>query len=127
MAVVGPDGLEAAITIGYADLERGLPVRSNQLFQIGSISKSLVALCLYRLAGEGKVDLDGPVAAILPDVPLPEAKITVAMLLTHTAALPDDAPTFPRSPDGRPRPERSASPPRALSTTAPRPANSRQH
>jgi CubicO group peptidase (beta-lactamase class C family) len=101
MAVVGPDGLDAAITLGYSDLERGLPVRADQLFQIGSISKSLVALCLYRLASEGKLDLDALAASILPDVPWPDARITVAMLLDHSAALADGAPVFPRSPDGR--------------------------
>lgn len=101
LALIGPDGLEARMTLGYADLERRLPVRPDHLFQIGSISKSMVALCLYRLADAGKLDLDAPAASILPDLPWPDAAITVAMLVNHTAALSDFSPLFPRSPGGR--------------------------
>jgi CubicO group peptidase (beta-lactamase class C family) len=101
MAVAGPDGLRATIALGHADLDRNLPVRPDQLFQIGSISKSMVALCLFHLADQGKLDLDAKAASILPDVAWPDADITVAMLLNHTAGLPADAPTFPRSPGGK--------------------------
>lgn len=103
MAIVGPDGLDATLTFGYADLGRRLPVTPDHLFQIGSITKSAVALCLYRLADRGLVDLDATAAAILPDIPWPDAQppITIAMLLNHSAALSTSTPIFPRSPDGR--------------------------
>lgn len=101
MAVEGPDNLRATITLGHADLDRNLPVRADQLFQIGSISKSMVALCLFHLADLGKLDLDARAASILPDVAWPDADITIAMLLNHSSGLPADAPTFPRSPGGK--------------------------
>ncbi len=101
MAVAGAEGLDATITLGFSDLDRGEPVRPDQLFQIGSISKSMVALCLYRLADQGRLDLDATAASILPEVPWPDARITIATLLNHSSGLSDITPAFPRSPDGR--------------------------
>ena len=34
----------------------------NQLFEIGSISKSFLAICLLQLLDEGKLDLQRPIA-----------------------------------------------------------------
>ena len=101
LAIDGPDELRATIALGHADLKTRLAVEHGQLFQIGSISKSMVALLLYTLADKGRLDLDAPVTTVLPDVPWPVERITVAMLLNHTAALSDFAPLWPRSPDGR--------------------------
>ncbi|MGI4876134.1 MAG: serine hydrolase domain-containing protein [Janthinobacterium lividum] len=101
LAISAPGGLRATIALGYADLERRLPMKPGHVVQIGSISKSLVALALFRLAAEGRFDLDAPVSAVLPDAPWPAAPLTVAMLLNHSAALPDTFNIFPRSPDGR--------------------------
>jgi|JI10StandDraft_1071094.scaffolds.fasta_scaffold31397_3 CubicO group peptidase (beta-lactamase class C family) len=95
LSVRGPKGLRAVMTLGLSDIERGLPVRPDQLFQIGSISKSLVALCLYRLAAQGRLDLDAPMATVLPGVPLP-VPVTVQQLLEHSSGLAHDAPLFPR-------------------------------
>lgn len=95
MAVRGAGGLRAVLTLGMADIERGRPVTPDQLFQIGSISKSLVALCLYRLAAQGRLDLDAPMAKVLPGVPLP-VPVTVQQLIEHSSGLAHDAPLFPR-------------------------------
>ncbi len=101
MAVEGPDGLRATICLGRADVDRGTPIVPGYLFQIGSISKSMVALCIYRLADQGKLDLDAAVADVMPGISWPDARITIAAMLNHTSGLPGDAPMFPRSPDGR--------------------------
>jgi CubicO group peptidase (beta-lactamase class C family) len=95
MAVRGPKGMRAVLTLGVADIDRNVPVTPDQLFQIGSISKSLVALCLFRLAGQGRLDLDADMATVLPGAPLP-VPVTVRQLLDHSGGLPDDAPLFPR-------------------------------
>jgi CubicO group peptidase (beta-lactamase class C family) len=100
-SVVDAEGFIAVGTIGLADVDRRLAVRPSQLFQIGSISKSFAALCVYRLADTGKVDLDAPLSRYLPDAPLPEEPILIRQILSHTAGLPADAPIFPRVPGGR--------------------------
>lgn len=71
------------------------------LFEIGSISKSLVAIAIHRLVDDGRLTLDARVQPILPDLPLPEEPITIVQLLDHAAGLPDGPPLFPPVPGGR--------------------------
>ncbi|MBN8842198.1 MAG: beta-lactamase family protein [Sphingomonadales bacterium] len=101
ITIVGRDGLTETIGIGWADVEAQVPVDSSQLFQIGSISKSITALCLHILAEKGLVDLGAPVSRYVSGVPLPEAPITVWDLLNHVGGLAHDAPVFPRNPEAR--------------------------
>jgi CubicO group peptidase (beta-lactamase class C family) len=99
--VVDAEGFAAVSTLGWADMDRRIPVGHSHLFQIGSISKSFGALCVYRLADEGKINLDDPLSRYLPDVPLPAEPILVQQILSHTAGLPRSPPVVPRVPDHR--------------------------
>jgi len=101
LSVTDNEGFTAVLTLGWADLCARTPVAPENLFQIGSISKSFLALTVLSLADAGKIDLDAPIALYLPAAPWPAAPITVAQVMSHTAGLPDDAPIFPRTPDGR--------------------------
>ena len=100
LGVVDADGFAAHFQLGWADVEQRIPVGPDHLFQIGSISKAFASICLFQSLGvQG---LERPVAGFLPTIPLPpKPKITVRHLLTHSAGLPDDAPFFPRTPDGK--------------------------
>ncbi len=98
LAVVGPDGVTAYMRFGEANIETHEPLGPDHLFEIGSISKSFTALCIFRLVEAGKLKLSDDVRTLLPGVPLPPgAPITVQHLLNHSSGLPDDAPLFPRS------------------------------
>lgn len=99
--LVDAEGFDAIGTFGWANVDSRIPVNDSHLFQIGSISKSFAALCAYRLADEGKVELGAPLSRYLPDLPLPEEPIRVQQLLSHTAGLPRSAPVFPNVPDRR--------------------------
>jgi CubicO group peptidase (beta-lactamase class C family) len=101
LSVTDVDGFTAVLALGWADVDRRVPVDPGHYFQIGSISKSFIALTVLALADEGKIDLDAPLARYLPDAALPAEPITVAQVLSHTSGLPDDAALFPRTPDGR--------------------------
>lgn len=65
---------------------------AGTLFEIGSVTKVFTALALARLAVAGTVDLDEPLAALLPDgasVPSRGGReITLRHLATHTSGLP---------------------------------------
>lgn len=101
LAFADQDGFRALMTLGLADVDKKEPVGPDHLFQIGSISKSFVAMTMLKLAEEGKVDFDAPVADVLPDLPLSKApRFKVRQLLDHTTGLPDFAPMFPREMDG---------------------------
>ncbi len=59
-----------------------------------SLTKSLIAAAVLRLAARGLVDLDGPAARWLPELADPKRAdraedVTVANLLEHRAGLPD--------------------------------------
>jgi CubicO group peptidase (beta-lactamase class C family) len=101
LAFADQNGWRATLTLGLSDVELKKPVKPSQLFQIGSISKSFIALSLLKMAEDGKLNLDDAVADLLPDLPLAKApRFNVRNLLNHTAGLPDDAPLFPRGTDG---------------------------
>jgi CubicO group peptidase (beta-lactamase class C family) len=89
VALVAPDGFSAAFASGFADLDRRIPATPDQLFQIGSITKSLTALTLFVLADRGKLDLDARVQDLLPEHPLPPEPITITHLLEHSSGLPN--------------------------------------
>jgi D-alanyl-D-alanine carboxypeptidase len=90
---------------GYSQLETRVPVSISDLFEIGSISKSFVALTLLQLHDEGKLDLRAPIRHYLPWLAMESdyGEILVHHLLTHSSGMPEDAPVFPREPELRPR------------------------
>lgn len=94
LALVTVHGTEWAGGIGWADRERRIPVTADTHFRAGSVSKSFVALGLVQLYEDGKLDLDAPIATLLPEVAIDnpwaaEAPITVRHVLEHTAGFDD--------------------------------------
>ena len=49
-------GVQRVASYGFSDVETKISVTPSQLFQIGSISKSFLAVCLLQLHDEGKLD-----------------------------------------------------------------------
>ncbi|HET7037362.1 MAG TPA: serine hydrolase domain-containing protein [Thermomicrobiaceae bacterium] len=74
--------------VGTRDLEGRLPLAADAPFYIYSVTKPLLATQVLRLAGEGRVELDAPLGAYLPEIPLADG-VSVRRLLNHTAGLPD--------------------------------------
>lgn len=90
LALANRDGLIRASTYGYADTKAGLRVVPETMFEIGSISKSFVALTLLQLRDEGKLDLNKPIVEYLPWLKINSkfAPVTTHHILSHTAGLP---------------------------------------
>jgi len=90
LALANRDGLIRASTYGYADTKAGLKVAPETMFEIGSISKSFVALLLLQLHDEGKLDLNKPIAEYLPWIKINSKyqAITTHHILSHTGGLP---------------------------------------
>jgi len=84
------DSLLLSRSCGPADA-RGRPVTWATGFAAGSITKSVTAALVVKLAGGGILSLDEPLSRHLPGVPADKAAITLRELLTHTAGLPMDA------------------------------------
>jgi D-alanyl-D-alanine carboxypeptidase len=93
-AVVLADG---RVWRGVAGLSApGVPMDTAMRLGIGSISKSLTATLLVRLAEQGRLSLDDPVSRWLPPIPHVDPAITVRQLLNHTSGVFDvtDAPGY---------------------------------
>ncbi len=89
LALAGRKGLLRTSQYGFSDLKAEVKVGPQTLFEIGSISKSFVAIAILSLADEGKIDLHKPVIKYLPWLMI-ESKyepFTTHHLLTHTAGL----------------------------------------
>ena len=88
---------------GYANVDRKEPVTTGHLFQIGSITKSFVALVLLQFRDEGKLELHRPVLDYLPELPVVTefGAVTTHHLLTHTSGLPDNLGLFSADPSAR--------------------------
>ncbi|MGI8553661.1 MAG: serine hydrolase domain-containing protein [Dehalococcoidia bacterium] len=83
------DGTTDAWGFGITSVETEQAVRSDTLFQIGSISKVITTTLLMQLVDEGRLDLDAPVRRSIPTLKLEDDAAAVALttrhLLTHTA------------------------------------------
>jgi D-alanyl-D-alanine carboxypeptidase len=113
MAAMNAPGLTLGLTdaqttrraagYGFADIDKRIPVSADLLFQIGSITKSFVALVLLQLHDEGKLDLQKPVLDYLPGLPIScgFGTVTTHHLLTHTSGLPDNLALFSSDPNVR--------------------------
>jgi serine-type D-Ala-D-Ala carboxypeptidase/endopeptidase len=98
VGVIGPAGRH---TISYGEIDEGIALDGDTVFEIGSLTKVFTSLLLADMVTAGEVALDDPVETLLPtDVSLPQRngrKITLVDIATHTAGLPtmpDDFPPF---------------------------------
>jgi D-alanyl-D-alanine carboxypeptidase len=73
---------------GLANLEHGVRVTPQTVFQSGSMGKQFTAMAVMMLVEEGKLSLDDRIAKYL-SVPSGWSRITVRHLLTHTSGLGD--------------------------------------
>ncbi|MBN1935091.1 MAG: beta-lactamase family protein [Anaerolineae bacterium] len=81
-----------AKSFGYADRAAKVPMTSDTLYQVASVSKNLTAWGVMRLADQGLIGLDDPIEKYLtrwhiPPSPYDARGVTVRRLLNHTAGI----------------------------------------
>ena len=91
-AVVVGDRVASVRAFGWADREKRIPATAQTIYRIGSISKSITAVTLVRLAEKGVVKLEDPVEKYLPEIENLRGyseypPITLQQLASHTAGL----------------------------------------
>lgn len=89
------DGQDVELAaFGTANVETGVAVTTDTLFQIGSISKIFTSTLVMTLVDQGLLDLDQPVIRYVPTLPLADETarntITIRHLLTHMAGFYGD-------------------------------------
>jgi len=86
-----------AVTVGFADREAGRPMRMDTLFWIASMTKPVTACAVMMMHDEGKLELDAPVSAYLPEFAGLKtadgrpAVPTLRQMLTHTSGMAEPA------------------------------------
>lgn len=99
VVLVGDGHIIAHHEHGYADRERGVRITQQTIYHYGSITKTLTAIAVMQLRDRGRLSLDDRITGYIPDLrqvhnPFGSMdKITIRMLLSHSAGFQD--PTWP--------------------------------
>ncbi len=74
---------------GMANMEHDIPNRPDTKHRLGSITKQFTAALILQLVEEGRLELDKPISAYLPDYKGPAADVvTIHHLLNHSSGIP---------------------------------------
>lgn len=74
---------------GYANLDYGIPITTETVFDIASVSKHFTAFAIAMLAERGELSLDDQVHVHIPELPDFGTPITVRHLVHHTSGIRD--------------------------------------
>lgn len=74
---------------GMANLELNIKMQPDMVFEIGSMTKQVTAVCILQLMEKGKLKLTDPIIKYIPDYPASWQQVTVEHLLTHTSGITD--------------------------------------
>jgi CubicO group peptidase (beta-lactamase class C family) len=83
------DGRITDVAAGVLSRRTLVEATPDSVFNLGSITKVWTATLVMQLVDEGAVELDAPVAKVLPELGDLGASITVRQLLSHTSGLDD--------------------------------------
>jgi CubicO group peptidase (beta-lactamase class C family) len=79
--------------VGERDLKHHLPMRTDTIFWVASMTKPMTSTAIMMLQEEGKLSIDDPVSKYIPEfagLKTPSGKranLTLRQLLTHTSGL----------------------------------------
>lgn len=80
-----------ARSYGLANRAAGVPVTSDTVFPLGSITKHFTAAAILRLEMDGLLSVEDPLELYFDDLPPGRNAITIHQLLCHTSGLPEAA------------------------------------
>ena len=98
LGVVRDGALAWTAALGFADRASSRPMTTDTLFRIASITKSFTATAVLQLRDEGRLRLDDPLVAHIPEARAiadpfgPIEELTIRRLLTHSSGLQRDTP-----------------------------------
>ncbi len=88
VAVHVPGQGDVVVAVGKSDLHKGTPLDPELPLNVGSVTKTFVAVVVLQLVQEGKIGLDQAVDKWFPALPRAN-QITVRHLLRHESGLSD--------------------------------------
>ena len=72
---------------GFSDLENGVQSKPETAYRLASITKTMTAMAIVKLAAEGKLDLDADVRRYVPYFPKKEWTVPVRLVLGHLGGI----------------------------------------
>jgi CubicO group peptidase (beta-lactamase class C family) len=112
VTLLGHDGkivtkTATGMALKYADgagtelpADQQIPMRTDTIFDLASVSKLFTSIVVMQLVEKGKVGLDTPIASYVPEFGTNgKEAITVRQALTHTTGLPAWLPLWSAQPD----------------------------
>jgi D-alanyl-D-alanine carboxypeptidase len=101
---------------GYSNLATHAPSQTNQVFRIGSITKTFTATVILQLAQQGKLSLSDPLSKYEPQIPH-ASSITIRELLNMTSGIRHGTSPTPNAQN----PQSSLSPQQVIANTTSHP------
>ncbi|MFD7158285.1 serine hydrolase [Kribbella sp. NPDC059898] len=112
VTLLGHDGkivtrTATGMALKYADgagtelpADQQIPMRTDTIFDMASVSKLFTSIVVMQLVEKGKVDLDAPIATYIPEfAENGKENVTVRQALTHTSGFPSWLPLWSSQPD----------------------------
>jgi CubicO group peptidase (beta-lactamase class C family) len=96
--IVHRDELAWSAAIGFADVRVHLATQPATLYRIASITKTVTGTAVMQLRDAGRLDLDDPAVAWLPELVAatspfgPIETVTIRRMLSHESGLPTEPP-----------------------------------
>ncbi len=72
---------------GLANMELETAMKTDNVFEIGSITKQFTAVAILMLMEQGKLSAEDEITKFIPDYPIHGKKITIHHLLNHTSGI----------------------------------------
>lgn len=87
---------QAVVNKGYglANVELNVPVTSETVIRLGSVSKQFFTTAIMKLMEEGKLSIEDSVHKFFPDAPEAWRPIKIKNLMSHTSGLQREAPAY---------------------------------
>jgi CubicO group peptidase (beta-lactamase class C family) len=79
---------------GLANVELNVPVTSETVIRLGSLSKQFFTTAIMKLMEEGKLSIEDSVHKFFPDAPETWRSIKIKNLMSHTSGLQREAPAY---------------------------------
>ncbi len=79
---------------GFANIELNVPVTSETVIKVSSISKQFFTTAILKLMENGKLDINDSVHKYFPDAPESWRPITLKNLMSHTSGLQREPPAY---------------------------------
>lgn len=89
VAILEKGVLSHAMGYGFADLENEIPMRSDSICRIASVSKQFTAAAVMRLVEQKKVGLDDALGKYVAGFGEVGKKVTIRQMLHHTSGVAD--------------------------------------